>query len=275
MKPYMTRIRERRGGMSKSFARIADFILDSYVDTAFLTASDLANILTLDPATVVRFAQHLGYRGYPDLLDEIRAQVKDDLCLEGTQTEASNTVPGAAVEALDEVRGAIDQLKVLLDRAALVELAEKIGRAERILVIAEGPARPSANNLVNSLEQGNFPVTLVSPGLAALARIIHNATSLDLWITIDFSGETPYLAPALREALARGVTTATIAGSPSLTTTYAADLVLAGRGYANQALQIIVIEGVIYTLVKTLLARYPERYQGAKEAIASLTSQLQ
>ncbi len=272
---YKNRIRERRESMSKSFARLADFILDSYVDAAFLTASDLAKLLRLDPATVVRFAQHLGYRGYPELLEDIRLQVKSDLALEKTRGEGAGSASDATAGALDEVREAIDQLKVSLDMAAVVELAERIGRAVRILVIAEGPARPSAYNLVYALEQGNFPVTQISPGLTGLAQILYNATDQDLWISIDFSGEAPYLAPALREARARGVTTAAIAGAPSLSSTFAADLVLAGRGYDTQALQIMVIEGMIYTLVKTLQAHYPERYQGVQKAIAALTSLLQ
>lgn len=271
---YKTRIRERRGGMSKSFARLADFILDSYVDAAFLTASDLAKLLGLDPATVVRFAQHLGYDGYPELLEDIRVQVKSDLALGQAQNDEASSVPVAPDQALDEVREAIEQLKISLDKAAVVELAEQISHAGRILVIAEGPARPSAYNLVYALEQGNFTVSQVSSGLAGIASILHHAAPQDLWITIDFSGEAPYLAPALREAKARGVTTAAIAGAPSLASTYAADLVLAGRGYNTQALQIMAIEGMIYTLVKAIQQLHPERYQGSKEAIATLTSLL-
>ena len=272
---YKIRIRDGRESMSKSFGRLADFILDSYVDAAFLTASDLANLLGIDPATVVRFAQHLGYSGYPELLHEIRLQVKSELAVDNKFIEESKSAPGAVDAALDEVQEAIEQLKISLDTSSVVTLAEQIGQAARILVIAEGPARASAYNLVYSLEQGNFPVSQVSPGLSGLARILHNAGNRDLWITIDFAEEAPYLAPALREARSRGVITATIAGAPSLSSTFAADLVLAGRGYDTQALQIMAIEGMIYTLFRALQTLYPERYKGASEAIATLSSLLQ
>ena len=65
---YEDRIRKERPGMSKSFAKLADFLLDSYIEAAFMTASELAHELNLDAATVVRFSQHLGYKGYPELL---------------------------------------------------------------------------------------------------------------------------------------------------------------------------------------------------------------
>ena len=62
---YEDRIRQARLGMSKSFAKLADFLLDSYIESAFMTASELAHTLDLDAATVVRFAQTLGYSGFP------------------------------------------------------------------------------------------------------------------------------------------------------------------------------------------------------------------
>ena len=58
---YEDAIRQERSQMSKSFAKLADFLLDSYVEAAFMTASELAQALNLDAATVVRFSQHLGY----------------------------------------------------------------------------------------------------------------------------------------------------------------------------------------------------------------------
>ncbi len=69
---YEERIRQERSDMSKSFARLADYLLDSYIEASFMTASELAHALNLDAATVVRFSQHLGYKGYPELLREIR-----------------------------------------------------------------------------------------------------------------------------------------------------------------------------------------------------------
>ena len=69
---YEKRIREARPRMSKSFARLAEFILDSYVQSALMTATELAHQVDVDAATVVRFAQMLEYRGFPELQREIK-----------------------------------------------------------------------------------------------------------------------------------------------------------------------------------------------------------
>ena len=67
--------------MSKSFSRLANFILDSHIQAALMTATELAHQVDVDAATVVRFAQRLGYSGFPDLQDEIKARVKQDLLI--------------------------------------------------------------------------------------------------------------------------------------------------------------------------------------------------
>jgi DNA-binding MurR/RpiR family transcriptional regulator len=87
---YQDRIRQERSNMSKSFAKLADYLLDSYVEAAFMTASELAHALNLDAATVVRFSQHLGYAGFPKLQREIRARVKEDLLIRPVEAQVPN-----------------------------------------------------------------------------------------------------------------------------------------------------------------------------------------
>ncbi len=106
MATYEERIREVRGGLSPSFVRLADYLLNSYAEASFLTATELAHTLDLDPATVVRFAQRLGYPGYPELQREIRQKVKDQL-LARPQAEPG-TAEAACDAALLEVSQALD-----------------------------------------------------------------------------------------------------------------------------------------------------------------------
>ena len=154
---YEERIRQERSHMSKSFAKLADFLLDSYVEAAFMTASELAHTLNLDAATVVRFSQHLGYSGFPKLQREIRARVKHDLLIRPQEVEIDKSVPGIASIALHDVAVALDRTRISLDTDALEKLVDQMGKARRIVVLAEGPAQPTAYSLVLFLEQGGLP----------------------------------------------------------------------------------------------------------------------
>ena len=97
---YRSRIRDARSGLSKSFAKLADFLLDSYIEASFMTATDLASSLDLDAATVVRFSQYLGYSRFPELLKEIRAHVKQNLLVLPQQAHDPNSTPGIVANAM-------------------------------------------------------------------------------------------------------------------------------------------------------------------------------
>src|SRR4030066_1723282 len=97
---YKERLRLDRPNMSKSFARLADFLLDSYIKASFMTASELAHSLNLDAATVVRFSQHLGYKGYPELLREIRDKVRQNILYHPQDAKDPDSLPGVVASAL-------------------------------------------------------------------------------------------------------------------------------------------------------------------------------
>lgn len=73
------RIRSAYGDLSPSFRKIADFLLESYRDAAFLPASRVAARADVSESVVVRFAGALGYSGYPEMLHAIQRIVKNEL----------------------------------------------------------------------------------------------------------------------------------------------------------------------------------------------------
>ena len=272
---YQEQIRQARPEMSKSFAKLADFLLDSYIEASFMTATELAHQLNLDAATVVRFSQSLGYTGYPELQREIREHVKVDLMVRPVEAQEADSIPGVVSSAMQELRETLARTQMSLDTEAISRLVEHIGKARRIVVLAEGPAQPAAYNLVYFLEQANFPVHIARPGLAGLARTIHTAAPQDLLIALDVANEAPYIAPALREARGKDITTAAIVGSPSLASSRSADIVLAARATANIGVEIVSLEAIIFSLVQALRWHYADRYAGAEQAIQELSALVQ
>lgn len=272
---YEDRIRQERPNMSKSFAKLADFLLDSYIESAFMTASELAHRLDLDAATVVRFAQTLGYKGFPDLQREIRQRVLGDLLVRPEEAKVAESVPGVVANAMAELSLALEQTRMSLDTEALAKLVEQIGAARRIILLAENPAQAAAYNLVHFLEQGGFPIYIARSGVADLARTVHTATDQDLLIALEVSGQSPYIAGALESARQKGLPTAAILGAASLESARAADVVLAARSNPSLGVGIISIESIIYALSQALRWRFAERFAGAEQAITKLTANIQ
>ncbi len=272
---YEDRIRQQRSGMSKSFAKLADFLLDSYIEAAFMTASELAHRLDLDAATVVRFAQTLDYKGFPDMQREIRQRVLSDLLVRPEQAKEFESVPGVVGNAMQELSLALEQTRISLDTDALANLVEQIGFARRIVVLAENPAQAAAYNLVHFLEQGGFPIYIARSGVEDLSRTVHTATHQDLLIALEVSGQSPYIAGALEAARKKGLPTAAILGAASLNSARAADVVLAARSNPSLGVGIISIESIIYALCQALRWRFAERFAGAEQAIIELSANIQ
>jgi DNA-binding MurR/RpiR family transcriptional regulator len=272
---YEDRIRQQRPGMSKSFAKLADFLLDSYIEAAFMTASELAHRLDLDAATVVRFAQTLDYKGFPDMQREIRQRVLSDLLVRPEQAKDPESVPGVVGNAMHELSLALEQTRISLDTDALANLVEQIGIARRIVVLAENPAQAAAYNFVHFLEQGGFPIYIARSGVEDLSRTVHTATHQDLLIALEVSGQSPYIAGALEAARKKGLPTAAILGAASLNSARAADVVLAARSNPSLGVGIISIESIIYALCQALRWRFAERFAGAEQAIIELSANIQ
>lgn len=272
---YEERIRQERSNMSKSFSRLADFLLDSYVEAAFMTASELAQALNLDAATVVRFSQHLGYSGFPRLQREIRQRVKKDLLIRPKEAEIEESVTGIASKAMQDVWLALEQTRISLDTEALEKLIEQMGVARRIVILPEGPAQPSAYSLVLFLEEGGFPVYIARGGIVDLARTVNIATSQDLLLSMEVVGQSPYIARALGQAQERGISTAAIVGSASLASARFADTVLAAQAQTSIGVGIVSIETIVYALAQVLRWRFADRFAGTGQAISELTEKIQ
>lgn len=272
---YEDRIRRERPDMSKSFAKLADYLLDSYIEASFMTASELAHVLNLDAATVVRFSQHLGYKGYPELLREIRDKVKRDLLIRPEEAAVSDSIPGVVNQAMSEIIQELEQTRISLDTEAMDQLTDTIGSSRRIVVLAEAPAQPVAYNLIFFLEQGGFPIYIARSGVADLARTIHTASPNDLIMAIDIAGQSPYIARSLEQAHARGIPTAAIVGAASLESARSADYVLSAQERPSVGVGMTVVSAIIFALVQSLRWKFTERFEGVEQAIFELSRRIQ
>lgn len=271
---YESLIRENRQGLSKSFSRLADYLLDNYVQAALMTATELAHQVDVDAATVVRFAQKLGYSGFPELQDEIKTKVKNELLVKPKQAKDPDSFTYVVDLTMQRMNQALEQVRKLLDIDALLEIVKKIGEARRIIIISDGLGQVAAYNLLNLLEPGGFLVSVVQPGVVDLARTVSTVNEQDLLIAIDVAGAAPYIARALAEASGNRVATAAIVGAASYSSALEADVVLAAQNVDDVSLAVVVVDVVVYTLAESLKWKYSENFAGMEKTIQDVFERL-
>jgi DNA-binding MurR/RpiR family transcriptional regulator len=169
---FHDRIRMAYEHLSPSYRKIADFLLKSYDEAAFMGASDLADHLNLDPATVVRFSQRLGYAGYPELLRSIQAQVKVELRSAYAVDASDESVGGRFQQLVRQDSGNLEQVLAHNPPTILEQAVNALRSAQRIQVLAEGHAASLGESFARELRQSGLPAQFTAGDLA------HQATSL-------------------------------------------------------------------------------------------------
>lgn len=73
------RLESRYSRMSKGHKRICDYITQNFDKAAFMTAHKLGERTQVSEPTVVRFADSLGYDGYPQLQKAMQEVIRNKL----------------------------------------------------------------------------------------------------------------------------------------------------------------------------------------------------
>lgn len=269
MASYEDRIREARPHLSPSLRRLADFLLDSYIQASFLTATELAHTLDLDPATVVRFSQRVGYPGYPELQREIRDKVQRQLL---AAPESNGNAPAAVADAaLGDLLRHLDLVRRSFPFEAAERLLALLDEVDRVVVLAEGRARPPALALASALETAGPSVHLAGGGPADLARAIASASRRDLILALAVEEETSLVARSLAEARKAGLRTAAIVAAPSLEAARHADVLLAMHASRDAGVAQVTLFAAVFVLTQMLEQVRPAEFRMAAERVNEIT----
>jgi DNA-binding MurR/RpiR family transcriptional regulator len=272
MATFSERIRAIRSELSPSFVILADFLLDSYSRAAFLNATELAHALDLDPATVVRFAQRLGYGGYPELQREIRQRVEEEVLVQ--RPPEPDTAEAVADSALAELETALGHTRRSFPPEAAEAWIRVLDQAERVIVMAEGLAGSPALSLARWLEGAGYTVHLTGESPSDLASALVGARKGDLALAVEVAEQSAVLARALDEARKAGMRTAALVAAPSSPAAAHAELVLSGHAHPDPGVRLVVVQALVQALARTLSHARPGRFAKTSEKVNAITRRL-
>lgn len=273
---YTEKIRESRPKLSKSFIRLADYILDSYIQAALMTASELAHEVDVDAATVVRFAQALDYSGFPELQNEIKQRVLDDLHIRPQEEKEPESIAAHADQTLGQLSEALERSRRLLDPTAFEELVISIGQAKRVLILADPGVQAAAQGFGFLLEAQGHAAKVVRPEEGSLAQALAAGGADDLVLAIDISGETPLLSAALKQAKTFEMNTAAIVGAASFASARSAAIVFEIQYQEQSQVGDVIMAAIFEALGSALrwqdLSNYEEHLAKVHKARRRLAS---
>lgn len=150
---------ERFSPAQQSLAR---YLVEHLADLPLLSAHEVARASHCSPATVVRFAQALGYSGYPEMQNVVRRAQRPTLPPRPDSRGSGGSVSGEGFEAaIAEERLALDDTARRLAAADLRPLATALAGASVVVLAGEGHARPVLALLEERLARGGRRVATV------------------------------------------------------------------------------------------------------------------
>ena len=207
-KDLLNRIQAKYKRLSKGQKRIAEYILDNYDKVAFMTASNLGKTVGVSESTVVRFANALGYVGYPKLQKALQESIKTKLTTVQRLELSKDLEAGANVYRklmnadVDSIRKAVEDL----DPAMLNEIANAITSAKRVFVLGLRSSSVLANYLSFYLSFMMDNVQVVPTGAHDVFDKMVDISRGDVLIAITFPRYSNATMQVVRYAEREGAT---------------------------------------------------------------------
>ncbi len=213
---FRQRIQEKYEELSPRFRILADFILENTLDAGFLTATELARRVNVDPATVVRFSQDLGYSGYRELSREIKHYVNQELALRYQRENPEvEDLAGKIARLTDETSDRVLALKAEAEQIAAV--AELLHKAETIFIISKNEGYGLASLWATYLNLAGLKAYTIHAEATQIALLLRDIQSKDLIVALalglDPDLEIGHMLGVARE---RNIPTVAITTSPTL-----------------------------------------------------------
>ncbi|NMC02543.1 MAG: MurR/RpiR family transcriptional regulator [Chloroflexi bacterium] len=271
---FQEQIRQYYDSLTPGFRKLADFIMDHTLDAAFLTVTEISRRVGVDPATVVRFAQEIGYSGYRELSHEIKHYVRDQVTTTYRKSVEAESEEALVHQLLDSTRQNLADFS-MTETAKLGEALRILKQAPRVWITGEGPQQAIAQFLARMLQVADIQARAFAPDMlnvaAALSKMEPGEALLVLAISVP-DIDSGYLVRMARE---KGVHTITIADNTLGAPAHEAELVVlvptAGEtGIPNTGAALAIIALIWEALAGTTAAKTAESFAAYNEYLSEI-----
>lgn len=222
------RIREKGSKMSKAQRQIAQYIEKHPDIVAFLTTAKLAERVGVGEATVIRFANSLGFSGYTEMQHSLQEQLRKRVTTVERLHMAGDIYPEEqriAYEVLNDDISNLKQTLQMLDAETFDQAVKKIHQARNITVIALRSSHSLGFFLTFYLQLLKKNTELITESDTMFEKL-STLTSRDLVIGISFPRYTSRTIQAMQYAQKQGIPAIAITDAHSSPLAHVSDLYL-------------------------------------------------
>ncbi len=183
------RILEKYDDLPKQQKKIADYIINRYDEVVFFSITKLATTLQVSEATVVRFAQNLGHKGFPELKEDLVKYYREYLTPGERMKRSIEELPDDPLQYKSHVNREIQLLQdsiTALDNDNFIKAVDHIVNANRIYIFGNGGNECLANHLTFRLSRFKLKAVQQSVSGKNLFEKLLQIESTDMIIAFHF-----------------------------------------------------------------------------------------
>lgn len=201
--------------LSKGQKLIAEYILKHYDKAAFMTAAKLGISVGVSESTVVRFANELGFSGYPSLQKSLQELIKNKLTtvqrieLSNDFISEESALKGVLKSDMENIRSTLEKI----NHKTFEEVVNSIFNADKIYIIGLRSSTALAEFLGFYLNLILDNVKIVGYGMSDIFEQMINIKENDLVIGIGFPRYANRTIEALSFAQSKGTKVVAITDS--------------------------------------------------------------
>ena len=192
-KPWMTALEQKlaqaQPSLNASRNRLLQQILNNAEENHFLSSRALAKRYEVDKATIVRSIQVLGYKKYADFAADLRAHFVSRITpytLMKSAAREKRSMADHVEHSLEVEFNNLQALRSSLDAAEVIEMAKRLKRARRILVVGVDFAAGLAYLLAYGLTSLGYNAEAPVGSAGSLHQKISLLDPKDLLVAISF-----------------------------------------------------------------------------------------
>lgn len=211
-----SRIKNNFKNFSESQILIAEYLLHHSDKAAFFTAANLGKVTGVSESTVVRFANFLGYDGYPALQRDLQDRIKNKLTTVNRLKKSIRRVNGGENILYEVLRNDVKNINKTMNNISLEsfdKFVEEMLKANNIYIVGLRTAASLAYFMGFTLHLLLKNVTTITFGVSDLFERLINLNEKDLLIGISFPRYTLQTVEIMEYAKKKGAKTAAITDS--------------------------------------------------------------
>lgn len=133
----LVRISEKKSALSSKQQQLADYILRNYKTAAFQNSTKLAKLAGVSGSTVIRFAEELGYRGFPDMKSALHRILQKEIntveaFLSTDEDEKTITIKGGFFQPCID---SFQKAEKYLSMESIGKAAEMLASARNVYIV--------------------------------------------------------------------------------------------------------------------------------------------